>query len=236
MPDRSTFAFKALANRYHHEACGDDYPRLRAWEFLWDWVQSSNSWSALASHRRRQQTALHLGLYLAQWGMFRGSSGLLQVNLDFFDAFVLHLFGGKGVNPAFWDLTLKDFEGTRRNEEAERLFAQGVEDLRSFEPNRVTWTSTLTSKVLLGVWGQVPAYDRYFHLGWRNFAAERAEGDLPRTLKLDAQSLRAIAQTRARHRWNLRGYRTFYGSHPYPPGKVIDMAFYQAGLEQGRKS
>ena len=74
------------AARYVHRyyaslapAPGNEYPRLRAWEYLWEYVwDPSRSWDDLTAPEQLDTTALHLGFYLANWGMFRGSSGLLQ--------------------------------------------------------------------------------------------------------------------------------------------------------------
>ena len=86
------FHFDKLTNEYYQSANGDSYPRLRGWEFLWDYVQDQNEWSDLIAENKIEKTALHLGFYLANWGMFRGSSGLLNTNIDFFIDLSVHLF------------------------------------------------------------------------------------------------------------------------------------------------
>jgi len=214
-------------------ATGDRYPRLRAWEFLWDWVLSHGTWKSLAATRSRQQTALHLGLYLANWGMFRGSSKLLQVNLDYFEALTVHLFDGKQVPLAFWDLQLRDFAPTSPSYvEAAQLFDEGAKRISDFEAETVGWTPTRLSKVLLGLWGQLPAYDTYFNRSWRRFTLARPDLGLPRHLWVNASSLGHLARAQAQCGWKLGGYTTFHAEQPYPPGKIIDMAFFQDGYER----
>ncbi|MDI6803669.1 MAG: hypothetical protein QME58_07460 [Bacteroidota bacterium] len=70
-----------------------------------------------------EKSCLVLGFYLARWGMFRGSSFLLQHS-------VKHLRIYKEIK--------------------ERLILNGNKDL------------TLITKVLLGVFGFIPAFDTYF--------------------------------------------------------------------------
>lgn len=89
---------------------GNDYPRLKAWEFLYEyiWDESRPRWADLISEEQIDTTALHIGFYLANWGMFRGSSGLLQnSNLDLMKALVKCLFTGQG--PELFELSLDNF-------------------------------------------------------------------------------------------------------------------------------
>ncbi|VTM20350.1 Uncharacterised protein [Pseudomonas aeruginosa] len=152
-------------HRYHASleyAPGNEYPRLKAWEFLWEYIwDSRRSWDDLVAPEQLDTTALHLGFYLANWGMFRGSSGLLQnSNLDLMKALARQLFGGPG--PELFELSLVDFAASAprlaRNQELLETVLGAMDTLSS----RVSWTDTLKSKILLGVWGEFPALDRYY--------------------------------------------------------------------------
>src|SRR5208283_4994737 len=105
-----SFDFDRLVADYYDNIAKNGYPRLMAWEFLWDWVQQKDvsRTDLVASREKRQTTALHLGFYLANWGMLRGSSDLLSVNLDFFEDLVVRLFDGRRVPSDFWDLQFTD--------------------------------------------------------------------------------------------------------------------------------
>lgn len=94
---------------------GNDYPRLKAWEFLYEyiWDESRPLWADLISEEHIDTTALHIGFYLANWGMFRGSSGLLQnSNLDLMKALAKCLFTGQG--PELFELSLDNFAPAHR--------------------------------------------------------------------------------------------------------------------------
>lgn len=141
---------------------GNEYPRLRAWEYLWEYVwDPSRSWDDLTAPEQLDTTALHLGFYLANWGMFRGSSGLLQnSNLDLMKALARQLFSGAGAE--LFELSLVDFAGNGARLAHNRKLLETVLGSMDALSSRVSWTDTLKSKILLGVWGEFPALDRHY--------------------------------------------------------------------------
>jgi hypothetical protein len=224
------FNFEKLVSGYYANIAGARYPRLMGWEFLWDWVQSNRKWEDLASRDRRQTTALHLGFYLANWGMLRGSSGLLNTNLDFFEDLVVRLFDGKCVATGFWDTTLKDFlPDASRHAEACDGFDAAVQTIAEFDPEIVSGTGTLVSKILLGLWGQTPALDTYFNAGLKDYLRSHPEDRvLDRTFP-SSRTLSGVAGIVGRNGWRTPKYKTHHGQNPYPLGKIVDMAFFQHG-------
>lgn len=215
------FDFTKEAKKYYSHSRGDDYPRLRAWDYLWDYMQSVDEWADLASNKNIRNTALNIGFYLANWGMFRGSSGLPYVNLRFFEDLTSFLF--TEIPTEFWNLTLKEFkpENTKNLE----VFDEGIRKIRDFGKNRITWTQTLTTKLLLGIWGQCPAFDTYFSQGFKKYETETGN-ILPRIIS--ARYL--IRLNELRKNWPRLEFKTPDGNR-YPMGKVIDMAFFQYGAD-----
>ena len=125
--------------------------------------QRYNSWNhcynAFGNHSTSQDTlALHLGFYLASWGMYRGSSKLLQ------NDYKVHI---KAVN------ILNNFKHLRCNQNYEVTLSNLTEILILIKKlsnyygkkHRVTPTNTLISKIILGSLGCLPAYDRFFISG-----------------------------------------------------------------------
>ncbi len=215
------FRFNQLVDDYYRRATDDEYARLRGWEFLWDHLQSMNSWKSIASPRNLETSALHLGFYLANWGMFRGSSKLLNVNLEFFKKLTARLFNE--IDTEVWNLALSDF--TEDNQEAVRAFDEALIMIRSFGEGRVSWTETLITKILLGVWGECPARDQYFNKGFSSFLENRDYGRQPST---SGRYFVYLNRIRVSERWELPAIRTQAGND-YAPGKLIDMAFFQYG-------
>ena len=110
-----------------------------------------------------EKSCLSLGFYLASWGMFRGSGFLLQKSVKYFEPTIHYI---SSLDKSVWkidvdrysddniDKILEIYDGIKR-----RLIPAGKADL------------TLTTKVLLGVFGFIPAFDNYFCNTFREIAA-----------------------------------------------------------------
>ena len=124
-----------------------------------------NSWnhcySAFKNETNEKILSLHLGFYLASWGMYRGSSKLLQKD------YLVHLEATRIIKK-YWYLRCE------QNNEVEikhlDSILQLIKELSSYykEENNVTATDTLISKIILGTLGCLPAFDRYFIEGVKN--------------------------------------------------------------------
>lgn len=213
--------FEKYAISYFQHATNDKYHRLRAWEFLWDHIQSIPTWKGIISGKHLEKSALHLGFYLANWGMFRGSSELLNVNIRFFEDLLSFLF--TELEDKFWDLTLDDF--IKENITAQESFDSAISTICAFEKSRISWTETLVTKILLGIWGQCPARDTLFKNGFSKFNKRGRYGRQPRTSGLYLVYLNHI---RKLEEWKMPNFKTIAGNS-YPPGKIIDMAFFEYG-------
>lgn len=202
------------------------FPRLKAWEFLYEYIWGqSRSWSSLTDVANLDTTALHVGFYLANWGMFRGRSELLRnSNLDLMKELVLRLFQGKG--PELFDLSGEDFLPSAPNlARNQALFDEVVQIFRNM-PGKVSWTDTLISKILLGVWGEYPALDRYYTRGVRSLYPYRG---LTEVRGRSLTSLMGLIETEG---FELPAIKTECLRLAYPKGRLLDMAFFQVGLEQ----
>lgn len=206
------------------------FPRLKAWEFLYEYVWGQQrSWSSLINTANLDTTALHLGFYLANWGMFRGRSELLRnSNLDLMKELVSRLFKGKG--PQLFELGSADFlpgaPGLARNQ---ALFDEVVQVFHGM-PGNVSWTDTLISKVLLGVWGECPALDRYYLQGIRSLYPRRG------LTEVSGRSLTALMALAEAEGFVFPPIQTERLGITYPKGRLLDMAFFQVGVEQGNAS
>jgi hypothetical protein len=60
---------------FHDEITKDDHHRYRSWEHCYGFFQRVGRQDIIA---QRDDAAVQLGFYLASWGMYRGSSFLLQ--------------------------------------------------------------------------------------------------------------------------------------------------------------
>jgi hypothetical protein len=111
--------------------------------------------------------ALHLGFYLASWGMYRGSAALLQ------KSYKVHL-GAITLIRNFYHLRCDELNevSTVHKKDILELNKQLFKHYNSFTyfDNKNVLkcrkpTDTLISKIILGTLGCSPAFDRYFNDG-----------------------------------------------------------------------
>lgn len=106
-----------------------------------------------------EKSCLTLAFYLASWGMFRGSSFLLQKSVKHFQSTIEYI---ATLDNSLWDIDVDNYNESNikiiintYNEIKERLIHNGNSDL------------TLITKIQLGIFGFIPAFDNYFGNGFR---------------------------------------------------------------------
>lgn len=203
----------------------------------------------------RELMALHLGFYLASWGMYRGSSFLL--NRDY----KAHL---KAVDiilepkyESLWNFNPTDEESI---ESADKLLFSQSENNRGIywrikkeayksisdpesnsssscnSPSDVEPTDTLITKILLGTFACIPAFDRFFKDGVNIF-----NNNLPKEEKLSTnieskrlKTFKAISKFALNHSDSISSLKNddnFNGLKDYPVMKIVDMYFWQKGYD-----
>src|SRR3989338_10303762 len=130
---------------------------------------------------------LHLAFYLASWGMYRGSSFILQKDYTIFKK-IVEIILSKEYLP-LWELE----KNLKQKEELSKLFSKLYLEIKSELKNiRLTLnehpdlnkskmylkeidniSSTLITKILLGTIGCIPAYDRFFIKGLENSTIQK---------------------------------------------------------------
>lgn len=172
--------------------------------------------------------ALHLGFYLASWGMYRGRGFLLQhdytVHLGVIEQLVAPQFSalwkqefGAGDNDStLVPLILKAIDAIR---EAYRLFAPQAESRQA--------SDTLVTKVLLGTFGCLPACDRYFIEGFKSSGFKYSYPDaafVEQVLRFCRDHVRELREEQDSVERTLGMW--------YPLMKLVDMYFFQIGSER----
>ena len=212
--------------RAYHNTPGD-HPRYRSWEHCYTHFQQAGPRGILAS---QEHAALHLGFYLASWGMYRGSSFLLQnaftVHLPFVRAIAVERLG------PLWGL---DFGAKPSHADLIPLVLELMEVVRkAYEPVALANgskppTPTLVTKVILGTFGCVPACDQFFltgiKLGGIKYWAPGKQF-LERVLVYCQDHLEELQEQQRRIQAELKIH--------YPLMKLVDMQFWQWGSEEAR--
>lgn len=205
---------------YYGDIAGDPHHRYRSWEHCYRFFRDVQP-SGLVAQRRH--AALQLGFYLASWGMYRGSTFLLQ------HAYTVHL----GVvdcltSSRFASLWEREFGSEEEDAELVPVILEAVEAISKAYSQFGEPTETLVTKVLLGTFGCLPACDQYFIAGFRSAGLGYSY--------LNAKFLNKLLDFSREHLAELRAeqavIRDHSGTH-YPLMKLVDMYFWQLGYERG---
>jgi hypothetical protein len=178
-------------------------------------ARDSDELELLMEGDRLQLSCLHLGFYLASWGMLRGSGDLLQRSARDLVP-VVEAIASEPV--ATWTVdadTLQDAAG--------EVLAAAGRIRRAF---RVPASDILVTKTLLGVFGCVPAFDRYFKTGFgvSTFGLRSVE----RVGRFYADNREVLDQLTVDVLDFATGMDT---TRRYPKSKIIDMVFFERGRE-----
>ncbi len=210
----------AKVRAYHAALCSDPHHRYRSWEHCYRFFRST---PPAQISDARNDAALHLGFYLASWGMYRGSSFLLR------HAYSVHLRVIDSLSaPELRLLWKKDFGAEEDDYRLITSVLAAAEAVRSAYAPFGQPTDTLVTKVLLGTLGCLPACDRFFLFGFKNAGLSYSSVNKPFIERLLGFCKANIAELRAEQETitNAGGLR-------YPLMKLVDMYFWQIGYEAG---
>lgn len=207
--------------RYLTSLTNDEFHRYKSWD---------HCYNAFSTKSDIELLALHLGFYLASWGMYRGSGGLLQKNHR------IHL----GAIKILQSRNYYQLQCNPTNEVKEKdvlqiislkgdlsLYYNGIMHKKGNNLEKpISPTDTLISKIILGTLACVPAYDRYFLMGMKHYGIKHRlfnEGSLLVLFAFIEQNQPAL--TKSQHEIHKQT-----GNH-YPFMKLLDMFFWQTGYE-----
>ena len=144
--------------------------RHRSWEYcrgyFWDTYSKQKPLD-------KELLCLNLAFYLTSWGMYRGSSALLfndyQVHKDIIDILLDKNYDNLWNYNPFNDCQLNALNNTTIFNKNGKIWAVYNEmHQKTNYPRKKSGkpeaSATLISKVLLGTWGCVPAYDTFFKI------------------------------------------------------------------------
>ncbi|MCB0737566.1 MAG: hypothetical protein KDC92_08640 [Bacteroidetes bacterium] len=160
-------SIETIVNRHINKVKANPYHRARSWDFCFKAFESN----AISSELR-----LQLVSYLASYGMYRGSSGLLFTNDKSLEG-VIELICSK----EFYHLRCKSSSEIKSSaindifklKEKLAKHLKSIKYLKNGKQKAISPTDTLLSKVLLGTLGCTPAYDRFLKKGLKKLAIKQ---------------------------------------------------------------
>ncbi len=218
------------ATKFYDELKKDKNGRYLSWEHCYS--QFYNSRNKYLSSQDIDYLSLHLAFYLASWGMYRGSSFLLQQDYKVHIPVVEELMKSKydilqGIKcyelQNHFDLLnelvnfMKDYYDVIRHSVSNKDLHNELSD-------------TLITKILMGTLGCVPAYDRYFIAGIKKAKVSTGSFNNNSLLKLikyyedNSNYFNPVVNTMK------------IGDIPYPQMKFLDMGFWKIGFRDNEES
>jgi len=179
-----------------------------------------------------EKSCLVLGFYLASWGMLRGSSFLLQKSAKHFQPTIEYI---ATLNRDIWKIDVDKYnEQTIEkiidiyNEIKSRLILNGSSDL------------TLITKVMLGVFGFIPAFDNFFCDTFRNIykgkcGFRRVNSNSLSRIKDFYDENREIINRLSNETFTTDFKTGFKTKIKYPKAKIIDMYGFTVGINKIQK-
>lgn len=214
------------AQTFYDDARASENGRSRSWEHCYRVFRDARTDPSPDC----DYLSLHLAFYLASWGMYRGSSFLLQKDYKVLVPIVEEIL--KPEYDCLLGLACTDLRNSDVRAQLKKLcddIAEHFGPIRDEVAGRKVPSSVspvLITKILMGTLGCVPAYDRFFVDGIKKYKVTTQEYSRNSLLKLvDFYEEHNDRLEEAR-----RGMRT--DDLTYPQMKLLDMGFWQIGFEK----
>ena len=214
------------AQAFYEDARANENGRSRSWEHCYRVFRDART----DSSPDYDYLSLHLAFYLASWGMYRGSSFLLQKDYKVLVPIVEEVL--KPEYDCLFGVACTDLRNNEVRAQLKKLsdcISAHFEPIRDEVAGREVASPVspvLITKILLGTLGCVPAYDTFFGIGAEYLGLEEKN--------YNEDSLLELADIYEEHNDRLeearRGMRT--DDLIYPQMKLLDMGFWQVGFER----
>ena len=229
-------AFITQTRKFYKELQEHTASRYRSWEYCYTQFYEARQNPEKANV---DNLSLHLAFYLASWGMYRGSSFLLQYDYTIHTSVVKEIL--KSEYSTLFGLECKELN----NEQTSSLLKKLNSEISTiYNPFRLELKETevtqdisniLVSKVLLGTLGCVPAYDRFFVDAVKKNKVTTGNYNIASLQKLikfyeDEEHQEKLEKLRSEF---LIKYE-FDGEEKtldYPQMKLLDMGFWKIGFD-----
>lgn len=213
--------------------------RYSSFDYCFNYFQLFKNKKEIANKKNIQNSCLHLAFYLASWGMLRGSSFLLQKSIKFYVPLINYF---SRLDNSYWGIDIHNYS---KNDNKNKIIEIGwnIKEILS-DKNKNKVTETQITKIMLGVFGNVPAFDSYFKKATNlSIKTKTKKRELFEQSFKDALSLIENFYNKNKNDVNLickkrktLDFNTGKNTQiHYTRAKIIDMAFFSEGYENNKK-
>ena len=241
-------------NRYYNtigKLSGGPGSRYKSWELCHEAFKLERA----KQHPNIDLLSLHLAFYLASWGMYRGSSFLLDRDYKAHENAVRIILDP--VYSDLWDYVPKSNDdivhandlifGTAAKNKVEGVYWR-IKDSYSHYTNSTKGkikedipSDTLVTKILLGTFACIPAFDRFLKKGISQYVKkiDKKIGGITLTQSIESSSkkkswtdsYKALAELVKVNPNEFKLKPNGKVNALYPPMKCVDMYFWEIGYE-----
>jgi len=211
---------ETIVNKFKSQSNPDD--RYTSFDYCYNYFRTTNDIT-----QDIEKSCLVLGFYLASWGMFRGSSFLLQKSVKHFEPTIRYI---STLDKSVWEIDADNYD-----ENNILTIIKIYNSIKTRLINKDNSDLTLITKILLGVFGFIPAFDNYFCNSFRAISGGQCG-----FRKVNVKSLSFIKSFYESNKTTIdrlsaetfttdfmTGQKTTIN---YPKAKIIDMYGFTAGL------
>ncbi|MHA1973027.1 MAG: hypothetical protein ACTSW1_08545 [Candidatus Hodarchaeales archaeon] len=193
--------------------------RYASFDYCFNYFQSfreNGILSELCNKTNIEVSCLQLAFYLASWGMFRGSTFLLEKSYKYFEDTIYLI---SKYDKRIWSIDLDTYND--ENIDILLEFKSRLKDVLNTERKP---SDTLITKIMLGVYANTPAFDTLFGVGFG-------------VKTFNKKSLRILSNFYQKHQSVIDSYKIYTIDFPtgtktsrlYTKAKLIDMIGFIEG-------
>ena len=130
--------------------------RYASFDYCFNYFQGFKNKADIANPVNIQNSCLQLGFYLASWGMLRGASFLLEKSVRHYSELIKEI---SNFDKRIWNIDVDNYNEAENIKILIKFKERAIKTLG--KNNAKTW-DTLVTKIMLGIFGNVPAYDTNF--------------------------------------------------------------------------
>ncbi|MCI5544683.1 MAG: hypothetical protein MR368_04335 [Azospirillum sp.] len=233
MLDNKTF--KKYIKNFYESMPEKNSHRYKSWEYCYKFFYDNRKQLIDKQPQTIDLAALHLAFYLASWGMYRGSSFLLQMD------YTVHKKAVEIIS-TYYELADISIENWKEkdtntlfelNHSLEDHYKNAKKEVaKQAENNKENVSDTLITKILLGTLGITPAYDRYFKNGLKLYNDIYTSEEIPTSFSYSNfnKLINFIKKYESQiNKLDLKLKIDTKQQYPYPLMKKVDMFFWNLG-------
>ena len=213
---------EAIVNNFKSSLKPDH--RYTSFDYCYNYFRTTNDLT-----QDIEKTCLVLGFYLASWGMFRGSSFLLQKSIKHFEPTIWHI---ASFDKSVWEIDIDNYD-----ERNIQTILKIYHDISLCLISKNNAHLTLISKILLGVFGFIPAFDNYFCNSFRDIFGQECSFRVVNEKSLNYINKFYEANRQTIDKLSKETFTTDFTTGQktlinYPKAKIIDMYGFQLEIEK----